>query len=315
MSEARGASDEMDNPVRPVDLDELLRTAALAGATDVLLSPSPRVGKLIVRAAMTSLMSRVVDPGLLRSLSTQLGLRTGQPALLGAGPDSLDASIASFEMQAGAAPLRIRVICTPTPSGPMVRLRLQSRERLRQARVEFDEGRFGGLEVLPLLSEPAGVIFVTGPTSAGKTSALHHLTASLPSGLTVALVSQAEEFVIGDDATTVPGEAQVVVLDEMDETDKIAMALDLGRTRLVLATLVAPTLEMALRRVAGARVDIAPLIGVLRVDWRTDGALRVPAYRWFGVEGRAPESRIPRALVEHMDDLEAFQALGRLEAQ
>lgn len=300
--------------VKPVDLDELLQTAAMAGATDVVLSPAPHVGKLIVRAASTTLMSRVVDPGLLRSLSTQLGLRTGQPTLLGAGSLTLDASIASFEMRAKEATMRVRVICTSTPSGPMVRLRLQSRDLLRQAFGHFQEGRFGGLEVVARLAEPAGVIFVAGPTSGGKTSALHHLAASLPAGRTVALVSQAEEFVTVDVATACTEEAQVVVLDEMDETDKIAMALDIGASRLVLATLVAPTLEMALRRVRGAGPRFEPLLGVLRVHWRAASTMRIPDYRWYGVEGRAPEPRIPRALLEHMDDLEAFQALGRLEA-
>lgn len=300
--------------VKPVDLDELLQTAALAGATDVVLSPAPHVGKLIVRAAATTLMSRVVDPALLRSLSTQLGLRTGQPALLGASAQALDASIASFEMRAKETTMRVRVICTSTPSGPMVRLRLQSRDLLRQAFSQFAEGRFGGREVVPLLAETSGVIFVAGPTSGGKTSALHHLAASLPHGRTVALVSQAEEFVTADTASTAIEDAQVTVLDEMDETDKIAMALDLGASRLVLATLVAPTLEMALRRVRGAGPRVDPLIGVLRVDWRASGTMRIPDYQWYGVEGRAPKPRIPRALLEHMDDLEAFQALGRLEA-
>mgnify|MGYP006277495555 CR=1 FL=1 len=304
----------MTEKVKPVDLDELLQTAAMAGATDVLLSPAPHVGKLIVRAASTTLMSRVVDPGLLRSLSTQLSLRTGQPALLGGGPQTLDASIASFEMTSRETTMRVRVICTATPSGPMVRLRLQSRDLLRRALAQFQEGRFGGREVVRHLAEPAGVVFVAGPTSGGKTSALHHLTASLPAARTVCLISQAEEFVATDGASCRPEDAQVVVLDEMDETDKITVAMGLGASRLVLATLVAPTLEMALRRVRGAQPDIAPLIGVLRVDWRADGALRLPAYRWFGVEGRAPEPRIPRALLEHMDVLEAFQALGKLEA-
>lgn len=303
----------MNENVKPVDLDELLQTAALAGATDVVLSPAPQVGKLMVRAASKTLMSRVVDPGLLRSLSTQLGLRTGQPSLLGAGSLTLDASIASFEMAAKETTLRVRVICTPTPSGPMVRLRLQSRDLLAQAFRQFQDGRFGGLEVMPLLAETAGVIFVAGPTSGGKTSALHHLAASLPPGRTVALVSQAEEFVTAEAATAIE-DAHVTVLDEMDETDKIAMALDLGASRLVLATLVAPTLEMALRRVRGAGPWVDPLIGVLRVDWRAGATMRIPDYHWYGVEGRAPNPRIPRALLEHMDDLEAFQALGKLEA-
>ncbi|NDD28524.1 MAG: hypothetical protein EB084_09705 [Proteobacteria bacterium] len=300
---------------KPVDLDELLQTAALAGATDVLLSPAPHLGKLIVRAASVTIMSRVVEPGLLRSLSTQLGLRTGQPALLGAGSPGLDASLASFELKVRDVDMRVRVICTPTPNGPVVRLRLQSRDLLRQALEQFRAGRFGALEVLRVLEERDGVIFVAGPTSSGKTSALHHLVACMPTQRAVAVMSEAEELPLPHLGAVQSNEAEVVAIDEIDETEKIATAMRLGRRQLVLATLTCPTLELALRRIRGTCDDLEPLVGVLRVDWRGDEAIRVAAYRWFGLEGRAPEARIPRALVDRMHDLEAFQALGRLEAQ
>lgn len=301
-----------------IGLDDLLTNAALAGATDILLSPAPHVGKLIVRAAGDTLLSRVVDPGVLRSLSMQLGMRTGQPALLGGGSATLDASIASFELDVGGTEMRIRVIGTPTPSGPMVRLRLQSRARLIEALHQFRGGGFGGLGVLQFLDEESGVVFVAGPTSSGKTSALHHLTASLESR-TVTLISEAHEFAAGDvlsvsEAASAQG---VVVLDELDETDKLGLAMSLGRSHLVLATLVAPNLDAAVRRLRAATSDLDTVIGILRVDWDTSSArLRVPSYRWFPLEGRqAVTDMIPRAVLENMDDLASFQALAQLEAR
>jgi hypothetical protein len=304
---------------RDIDLEELLRTAAEAGATDIVLSPAPHVGKLIVRAASSPLLSRVVEPALLRSLSTQLGLRTGQPALLG-GSDTVAASLASFEIEVGGATMRIRVICTPTPNGPVVRLRVQSRALLGQALEKFRDGAYGGLEVLERLGAPRGAIFVAGPTSGGKTSALHHLTALIERP--VALVSEAHEFVAGDARIRTVDELEdgideVVAIDEVDETEKVPLAMSLARGRLVLATLGAPTLETALRRIRGASDDLDALIGVLRVDWRSGPSLRTPAYRWYPLSEQeaAAAPWIPRDLLTRMDDPAAFEALRRLESR
>ncbi len=292
-------------------LEDLLETAVLAGATDLVLAPAPHYGKLLVRAARRTLLSRTVSPELLRSLSNQLGLETALPVLFGGGMAHTDAAISSFEIDVRGTKIRIRVTSTPTSNGPLVTLRVQSPAVLERALAQFREGTFGGLDVLEHLTEKQGVIFVSGPPSGGKTSALHHLMVHVEGPLTV--VSEAREL----DADVTPASVArttggVLVLDEMDESDKIGLALELGRTRLVLATLAAPDLKAALRRVRGRTASIDPLIGVLRVGWDQGADLRRPAYCWFPMEGRTAGGHpraVPRELLTNPDDLAAYRTL------
>jgi hypothetical protein len=282
-----------------LDLDGLLQRAVSAAATDVLLLPGTSAGKLIIRAAAVNLFSGVVELGLLRDLSMQIGMRTGQPALLG-GNSEQTASLGSFDIVVEGDTIRIRVICTSTPNGPMIRLRLQALALLGRALTQFGAGEFGGLEVLPFLHSEAGAILVVGPTASGKTSALHHLLRSTPAGKDVLVVSEAQE-IEGRHAPAAQGAGKrrmdsllelgrsVIALDEMDETDKLPLALRLGTQRLVLATLTSPSLETALRRVGGADAPLTSLIGVLRVGWAAGdaaaaGQLRRPVYEWFALQ-------------------------------
>lgn len=324
-----------------IGLAELVRDAAAAGATDVLLTPGTRVGKLMVRAAGATLVSRVVPHEVLRTLSVQVGMQTGLPALLGGG-ETLESGIASFSVTAGADRVSVRVICTPTPAGPMVRMRLQPRALMAQGLEAFRRGDFGGLDVLPFLHSDAGLICLAGMTSGGKTSALHHVAAHLPQApQPTILVSEACEF-HWTGSSLRPGDAIPegrVILDEMDETDKLGLALSLARERLVLATLAAPNLEAALRRLGGAASGEAlPLIGVLRVGWRADQArLRVPEYAWYAFQrhgaglcpccgsawndgpcARCGNARLDLDLIASevlsgMDRLDTYQAGARLE--
>lgn len=325
-------------------MNDLVREAVGAGGTDILLTPGTGMGKLMVRAAGETLIARTVEPEVLASLTAQIPMAHAE-----------EATIASYEVDdADGGRIAVRVIATPTPRGPMMRLRLQPQAMLAQALQSFRDGRFGGLEVRAHLRSRDGVVFIAGLVSGGKTSALHHLVSDLDRRLT--LVSEAAELPLrgarlaptidlGFTASMVRASlAEVVAIDEMDETDKLALALDLARDRLVIATLAAPNVEAALRRVRGALSEPPhavghPVIGFLRVGWRVGESalgLRRPEYAWYGFQrhprgacpccGLAPgPSRcehcgaagathlIPVSVLSDMDDLEAYRAGERLE--
>ncbi|MBM3461264.1 MAG: hypothetical protein FJX76_04105 [Armatimonadetes bacterium] len=277
--------------MNPVGLDDLIHEAAAAGATDVLFTPARDAGKLIVRAVGQTLASRVVPPAVLRQLSMEVGMRTGLPALLGGGPDTPQASVSSYKYEGTL----IRVIATPTAAGPMLRLRLQPAAMLGEALEAFRAGRFGGNEVLRYLHSDSGVIFAAGVVSGGKTSALHHLAAHRKPSV---VVSQAREFELGErhvrptesweDVLPALEDAPLVMLDEMDEWDKLALALRLARQRLVVASMAAPNMEAALRRLGGTLVDeperTGDVIGLLRVGWRIEDQRRRPEYSWYPMQ-------------------------------
>ena len=288
------------------DLSILIRQAAEAGATDILFAPGARVGKIIVRSGGESILSRVVEPAIVRRFSDQVTARSHLAERVAQGGAPLESVLSSFELEAHD-PIHVRVICTPTPAGAVLRLRLQRHSQLASALSQFQAGLYGGRELLPFLHSPSGVVLVAGPVSSGKTSALHHVAAELPGGV-AAILSEAREFDprgaarpslalldtpeqrLACAADLPPG---AVIIDEMDDADKLDLAMAVGATRLVLASVVAPNLETSLRRAQASLVRLPeraharplPLVGVLRVGWNTSaGMLRRPRYAWFAFD-------------------------------
>lgn len=345
------------------DLATLIRQAAEAGATDILFAPGARVSKIIIRSGGESILSRVVDPSVVRRFSEQVTTRGDLAEILARSVAPLESTLASFELEA-RDPIHVRVICTPTPVGAVLRLRLQLHSQLARALTQFQQGLYGGREILPFLHSRAGVVLVAGPVSSGKTSALHHVAAETPGGV-AALLSEVREFdprgaacpsmarlgtLEQRLACTADLAAGAVVIDEMDDADKLDLAMVLGASRLVLASVVAPNLETALRRAQASLVRrrasvgaALPLAGLLRVGWTTSrgDALRSPAYAWFPVErfgagfcpccgeagtcasaactrcgnarNREELGLIPENVVRDVESLESFRAGMRLQ--
>lgn len=249
------------------NLATLIRQAAEAGATDILFAPGARVGKLMIRSGGETLLSRVVESPVIRRFSEEAAAFGQLADLRFESGAPLESALGSFEVAADD-PIHVRVIATPTPVGTVVRLRLQLDSQLARALQQFREGLYGGRDIVPFLHSREGVVLVAGPVSSGKTSALHHVAAELPGGV-AGILSEAREFdprgaacpslatrrTLGERlACTADLGPGAVVVDEMDDADKLDLALALGATRLVLASVVAPNLETALRRAQASLV-------------------------------------------------------------
>lgn len=325
--------------------DELVAMAVASRATDVVLNPGNAAGSLLLKANFESLYSEPLSPAELTLLDRQLRLWAGMPDE--AAP--LAPQVGSFEY----GPVRLRLTRLQTGRGPLVRLRLQMPGVLEEARQKFRQGLYGGTGVLPFLALTPGVLAVSGPASAGKTSALAHLLAELPEHQVPLVISEASELPgrgrclnparVGGFASLLSlvrqDPAETVAIDEMDEVDKLALARELGGKTRVFVTLTAPNLAAALRRLVAAGVAADDLVGVLRVTWSDQELPRHPVYRWFPLGdggarlcpvcgapradtgdcrccGMPPVRRyLDRAVLARMNSPEGYRALDRLEEE
>ncbi|MBI3927748.1 MAG: hypothetical protein HY319_19565 [Armatimonadetes bacterium] len=323
--------------------ERLLKVGLRSGATDVVITPGNEVGNLHLRSNFQSIYSVQAPMEAIESLSSQFLEMASLPSEI----PMLGTRIGSF----GYSGARVRVSYTRTENGPLIRLRIQSRGVLDEARAEFLKGKYGGTDVLPFLKLPRGLLVVTGLASAGKTSALAHLTSQL----------RGRPVVVAE-AVELPGELERVdpcgrsvdelvlalgstaprplVIDEMDEGEKLTLAARTASSRLVLASLSAPNLAAAVRKYAAQGLSTRVVLGFLRADWKElESGGRVPSYTWFPLgegklghcpicghrrekTGHCPGCGLPpvarfldRAVLRSMNTPEGFRALDRLEQE
>jgi type IV pilus assembly protein PilB len=174
IEEAVGA---LSQPERDVALTEapvvriietLLNDAVRAGATDLHLEPEEKLVRLRHRIdgvlAQVDTLPRLLAPALVSRLKVMAGLDIAEQRLPQEGRITQTMQGRSIDM---------RVSSFPTVFGEKVAIRILEKEKLVRPIEELGLARRSLVQFQDLLAKSRGIILVTGPTGAGKTTTLY----------------------------------------------------------------------------------------------------------------------------------------------
>jgi type IV pilus assembly protein PilB len=149
-------------------IENLLNDAVHAGATDLHLEPDENLVRLRHRVdgvlTQVDTLPRILSPALVSRLKVMAGLDIAEQRLPQEGRITQTLQGRSVDM---------RVSSFPTVFGEKVAIRILEKEKLVRPLEQLGLTRRNLVHFQDLLSKSRGIILVTGPTGAGKTTTLY----------------------------------------------------------------------------------------------------------------------------------------------
>lgn len=149
-------------------LNSMFSEALKAGASDIHLEPFE--DKVSVRVRVDGVMSKLID--LSAKLAPYLVSRVKVMARLDIAEKRLPQD-GRFSLSLGGKPFDVRVSTLPIRYGERVVMRLLDAAKARIGLSDLGMAAGTNTQFLSALSEPNGIILVTGPTGSGKTTTLY----------------------------------------------------------------------------------------------------------------------------------------------
>jgi len=182
--ENRALSDALDDQFEATDLDEeatdasvvkfvnqIIREAIRERATDIHVEPQER--SLRIRYRIDGMLSEVAVPPKLRLLQSAIITRLKIMAKMDIAEHRLPQD-GRINLQSAEGNWDVRVSTVPSVNGESISLRLLNQNEEQQyalGRLELDMAH--ETSIRELLTQPNGIIMVTGPTGSGKSTSLY----------------------------------------------------------------------------------------------------------------------------------------------
>src|SRR4051794_27003752 len=192
-------------------VNQIIREAIMERATDIHVEPLE--GDLRIRYRIDGILHEVAVPPQLRLLQSAIISRLKVMAHMDIAERRLPQD-GRINLQSNNANIDVRVSTIPTVNGESISLRLLSRDQQHQ---QFG---FERLDLSPehtriiesLLTQPNGIVLVTGPTGSGKSTSLYCFLTSINSvQRRIITIEEPVEY-------RLPGVSQIDVKPEIDLT-------------------------------------------------------------------------------------------------
>ena len=171
-------------------INALLTQALRAGASDIHIEPFET--RLLVRLRIDGTLRDLIEPA--QALHAAIVSRVKIMAQLDIAEKRLPQD-GRITLRVAGKPVDVRVSTIPTGHGERVVLRLLDKQagRLDLSRLGMDQATLAHMD--RLVSEPHGIVLVTGPTGSGKTTTLYAALARLDaSALNIMTVEDPIEY-------------------------------------------------------------------------------------------------------------------------
>ncbi len=192
-------------------VNQIIREAIVERATDIHVEPLEN--DLRIRYRIDGILHEVAVPPQLRVLQSAIISRLKVMAHMDIAELRLPQD-GRINLQSNSQNIDVRVSTIPTVNGESISLRLLSRDQQHQQfgfeRLDFSAGHTR--TVKSLLSQPNGIVLVTGPTGSGKSTSLYCFLSSINSvERRIITIEEPVEY-------RLPGVSQIDVKPEIDLT-------------------------------------------------------------------------------------------------
>ncbi len=192
-------------------VNQIIREAIVERATDIHVEPLE--GDLRIRYRIDGILHEVAVPPQLRLLQAAIISRLKVMAHMDIAERRLPQD-GRINLQSSGQNIDVRVSTIPTVNGESISLRLLSRDQ-QQEQFGFerlDLSKKHARIVQSLLSQPNGIVLVTGPTGSGKSTSLYCFLSSINSvQRRIITIEEPVEY-------RLPGVSQIDVKPEIDLT-------------------------------------------------------------------------------------------------